>query len=45
MVPWNAIELIQTAFRLAPEILYTIYVVHLISKALAVVDPEMPEFR
>jgi hypothetical protein len=33
------------AFRLAPEILFTVYVVHLISKALAVVEPEMSKFR
>ena len=45
MAPRDAIELPQMAFRLAPEILYTVYVVHLISKALAVVDPEMLEFR
>ena len=35
----------QMAIRLAPEMLYAVYLVHLTSKALAAVDLEMLEFR
>ncbi len=45
MVPLNAIELPQMVLRLAPEILYPVYVVHPISKSLAVVDSVMLELR
>ena len=45
MAPRNAIELPQMALRLAPEIFNPVYVVHPISKSLAVVDPIMLEFR
>ena len=45
MAPRNAIELPQMALRLAPEILYSVYVVHPISKSLAVVDSVMLELR
>ena len=45
MAPRNAIELPQMALRLAPEILYSVYVVQPISKSLAVVDSVMLELR
>ena len=45
MAPRDAIKLPQMALCLAPEILYSVYVVHPVSETLAVIYTVMFEFR
>ena len=45
MAPRDAIKLPQMTLRLAPEILYPVYVVHPVCKTLAVIYTVMFEFR